>query len=457
MEQIALTDMTEAQVLAFAGARHQDRLDAEVDVFRAAYQWSVLHNPDRLDPEESKKPGREKAKQIAGPGTPMVTEYAAAAFGARVGTSPWGAQLLIADAQDVYLRLPNIASLIENGKARVSHARKVAEATRDLSPEEAGWVDAEIAGSTDGSIAWTRFLDLLKAKVRRANTRKAKKKEEQLSQARFAKKVHTEANGMGTFMVRSDIATINQIDAAVTAAADRIAQAQADLPADQQENQDDRRVHAMLLLANPGSDPTTDLSDLKPQVQLYLHAYPAGSPGPDGTAPDAEDIGGEPIVRLEGHGALTESWITRVLGPNAKFRITPVLDLEGQAPVDAYEIPSRHRQAVHLITPADIFPYAANTTRTMEIDHTIPHARGGPSAIGNYGPMTRRHHRTKTHTPWQVQQPYPGIFIWRDPYGAFYLVDHTGTRPLEHARDSNPHRHSAAEVGFTRRFLDWAA
>jgi hypothetical protein len=44
--------------------------------------------------------------------------------------------------------------------------------------------------------------------------------------------------------------------------------------------------------------------------------------------------------------------------------------------------------------------------------------------------MTTSHHRIKTHTAWQVQQPFPGIYVWRDPHGAVYLVDHTGTRRL---------------------------
>jgi hypothetical protein len=119
-----------------------------------------------------------------------------------------------------------------------------------------------------------------------------------------------------------------------------------------------------------------------------------------------------------------------VLGPNAKFKIQPVMDLAGQAPVDAYEIPDRHRQAVHLMTPADTFPYSTCTSRTQQVDHTVEHANGGQSGVGNYGPMTTSHHRIKTHTAWQVQQPFPGIYVWRDPHGAFYLVDHTGTRRL---------------------------
>jgi hypothetical protein len=42
-----------------------------------------------------------------------------------------------------------------------------------------------------------------------------------------------------------------------------------------------------------------------------------------------------------------------------------------------------HRHAVHLMTPADVFPDAPNISRSMEMDHTIPYSEGGPSTIGN--------------------------------------------------------------------------
>jgi hypothetical protein len=46
--------------------------------------------------------------------------------------------------------------------------------------------------------------------------------------------------------------------------------------------------------------------------------------------------------------------------------------------------------------------------------------------------MTVYHHRLKTHGGWHVVQPFPGIYLWRDPTNtATYLVDHTGTRKLE--------------------------
>ena len=46
----------------------------------------------------------------------------------------------------------------------------------------------------------------------------------------------------------------------------------------------------------------------------------------------------------------------------------------------------------------------------------------------NLGPMITFTHRIKTHSRWQVKQPFPGVFLWRSPHGRHYLVDHTGTR-----------------------------
>ncbi|KRC68454.1 hypothetical protein ASE20_16480 [Nocardioides sp. Root240] len=118
--------------------------------------------------------------------------------------------------------------------------------------------------------------------------------------------------------------------------------------------------------------------------------------------------------------------------------MAPVIDLAGLAPVDAYEIPARLREAVHLIHPGDVFPYAANTSRRVDLDHQVPYAEGGPTAVGNLGPLTRTHHRIKTHSGWEVRQPFPGITIWRDPHGAHYLIDPTGTRRITAAPDDDP-------------------
>ena len=68
--------------------------------------------------------------------------------------------------------------------------------------------------------------------------------------------------------------------------------------------------------------------------------------------------------------------------------------------------------------------------------------------MGNYGPMTAFHHRIKTHGGWQVRQPFPGVYVWRDPHGATYVVDHSGTRRLAHVGKRSPGEVSVEQALF---------
>ncbi len=135
-------------------------------------------------------------------------------------------------------------------------------------------------------------------------------------------------------------------------------------------------------------------------------------------------------MRWEGEGPVTHRFVHEHLRPLHRYVITPVLDLAHQAPADAYEVPDRLRRAVHLRTPADTFPYSSNLSRAVDLDHTVEHASAGETRLGNLGPLGRHAHRVKTHGRWTVRQPFEGIFLWRDPHGRLYLVDHTGTHPV---------------------------
>ena len=137
------------------------------------------------------------------------------------------------------------------------------------------------------------------------------------------------------------------------------------------------------------------------------------------------------------------------LRPIHDYLIQPVIDPAGMAPVDAYEIPDRHRTAVKLRNPADGFPFAAAVHDRVDVDHTEEYeaesnadtgtdgvaedaaGNGEPQTrMGNLAGLGRFSHRIKTHGHWTVRQPFDGILVWRDPHGQIYLVDHTGTHKI---------------------------
>jgi hypothetical protein len=162
----------------------------------------------------------------------------------------------------------------------------------------------------------------------------------------------------------------------------------------------------------------------KPKATLHVHI-----------AADSLGDGDNRVARVEEIGAATIEQVRKWLA-SCDVTVKPVLDLAAMAPVDCYEIPDQMREAVHLIVPADAFPFASSTSRRTDIDHTIPYrqlnASGprGQTRIGNLEKLTRFHHRVKTHGRWQVKQPFPGVFLWRSPHGRMFLVDQTGTRRL---------------------------
>ena len=395
----------------------------EVEVLRMAYAWTVRHPGEGVDPAEAGWPGREQGRAFGGDGTPRVAEFAAAVFGTRLGLSAAAGRSLMADALDLRHRFPQLWARVEALEVRVSYARYVVRQCRELGRGPAGYVDARVAESADGRISWARFEHLVAGLIVASDLEAARVAEERAARATFTKRTRGGAHGMATFFVRADVAVIEAIQQRVTAMAARLDESYG-------ATADERRVAALLHLV-AGREPGTDSADLLPQVQLFVHTYAASPEAPS-----------EGIARVEGHGAVTQEWVRERLGPRVRFTIRPVLDLAAQAPVDAYEIPDRHRRAVRLMTPFDVFPFANATSETMQIDHTVPYDEGrdprgsppGQSRIGNYGPMTAFHHRVKTHGGWQVQQPFPGIYVWRDPHGGTYLVDHTGTRRLKRPR-----------------------
>jgi hypothetical protein len=494
-------------------------------------------------------PGTERATRLGGSGTPRVREFAAALLASRLEISPFAAGRLIADALDVRGRLPRLWGGVCAGRVRVHLARRVAQATRQLSVEAAGWVDAEVAEYADGRLSWARFCDVVDGKVAVADPEAAAAAERRAAEDQFVRVGQSNERGVKTLYIRAlgrDVVFFEAMVEQVAAALEHFADTQETDRA--RESHDVRRARAIGIMAQPvllarlltayaaatsttssagdghggtdgdadadrnggaeanGVDGNGDATDdaganddgnsqdglfdpeqddeddpasedargseecaacggtgvcgdgsafarpaadhlalarlarlprlgelatlaagraLLPAVTIYLHF-------------DGEVVtrGQDGIARWEGEGPITLAQVREHFGPHCQLTIKPVIDLAGQVPVDAYEVGDHRREAVHLRTPCDIWPWADNRTRGQDIDHTEPYRspdEGGPpgqTGLHNLGPMTRFHHRMKTHTGWQVRQPFSGIFIWRTPLGDHLLEDHTGTRRI---------------------------
>jgi hypothetical protein len=164
---------------------------------------------------------------------------------------------------------------------------------------------------------------------------------------------------------------------------------------------------------------------LLPRVVFYVHA-------------DRQSLAdGAGVVRWEEHGPLTVPQLAEFFGSDAALiRTRPVLDLADVAPQDGYQGTGRMREAVRLVVPGDVFPYAGSTGRRLDHDHPIPYLpldEGGPPGqthLGNQAPLGRFHHRLKTHGGWRLAQPEVGIYLWRSPNGHYFQTDGRGTHRL---------------------------
>ena len=489
---------TDGQAAADALVSNHARLvEAEAAEFALAAHWADLHDERTLvrgDGSGRVLPGTEQAKRYGGAGTPLVGEFAAAELGCLLSRGHIAATTLIADAIDVRHRLPMLWSAVHLKEARVWQARQVASRTRSvgLTFEQARWVDGETTPYL-ASLQWSRFQDLLEAKIIEADPEAAQARADAAAMERFVATGQCNEYGLKTVIAKADAG-----DAIFfVAMCDRIAQVL--LLEGDTDPVGARRSKALGILANPavalalltkhanpllgpveptpGEDsrthdepltpgdlhPGQDDSDdepeaacptcggtgaptgdstafikrlatidpgkLLPAVTLYLHISQESF-----SATLAEESTG--VARLEGVGPITVDQARDFLR-HAHVTIKPVIDLDADHPVDGHEVPDRLREQVHLRTPADVFPWSGNMSRRKDLDHSIPYLgpdKGGPpgqTRIANLGPMNRFGHRVKTHARgWRHRQPVPGVFLWRTPHGYWYRVDHTGTYPL---------------------------
>lgn len=459
-------DPAEALLAAATDAVRRER-QGGAEQLAIAYRWALTHRTElweRGDEEDAEgvpagRHGRTRLPdtRTIGAAGYVIDEYCPAELAGVLGMSVTATQRLMADAVDLHNRLPQTWTAVETLLLPVWVARKIAALTHDLSDEAARAVDAEVAGHF-GSLTPGRLFPIVAGRVVAADPALADAKAE----ARRAKR--------GVWLGRpvegsqSLIASLDGADAKrVLATCDRLAQILADAESDAAGDSDDGapatldqlRAHALALLGDPasalalldGRDPR------KGKAVVYAHL--------DATAllshPDPTRAHG--VARVEDLGPATFTMLRRLLGHD-QVTLKPVIDLSEDVAADCYETPSHLAERVHLIKPADIFPFADGIHRNMDLDHTRPfdpHGPPGQTALTNLAKMTRRHHRIKTHGGWAVEHLPDHRYLWSSPAGRLYLVDHVGTRRIDNGNGAPTRSPAEIRADLILRDAVWAA
>ena len=432
-----------AGVLAAARAARTAELVATADQLRHAAAWAGMHSVDSVDEAAAAAVFGETVIPVAGPGAPLVGEFCVAELAAALGMPTDHGRWLLGEALELRHRLPRLWARVMRHDLPAWRARRIARNTMHLTPEAAGFVDAQVAHVAHrvGPGVIDRLID---EAVARFMPEAAAEEAARAADGRRFVVDHRQVSFAGTSKVYGelDLADALDLDAAVTARATHLQQLGSPLALDA------RRAAAVgeLARADLTLDLTTPVSDIAGAgtshrggrtrrgtrtTVLYLHLAHDALTGP----------GGSVVGRVENTTTLVTADQIRTwcANPFARLVVKPVLDLDEHVHVAGHEVPDRLAEQVQLRDQWCVFPWCTRPARGCDTDHVIAHADGGPTSEDNLAPLCRRHHRLKTHARgWTYTVLDPGTYLWSSPHRYQFLRDHHGTRDVTHDPPPRP-------------------
>src|SRR3954452_13685014 len=143
----SILDVEAAAILAAARWLRREANAAEAGVLQKAIEWATLH--EGTDPDDAATwptgNGQDTGIPLAGDGCPLVSEFAVAEFATALGLTTGSGRNLLAQALELYYRLPKLWARVQSGSLAPWRARRIAEETYLLPAEAAGWVDDQVA------------------------------------------------------------------------------------------------------------------------------------------------------------------------------------------------------------------------------------------------------------------------------------------------------------------------
>ena len=452
-------------------AAAQDELVAvECRQLRLAAHWIDLHAPEDQPDARSHTvlPGTERAVACGADGTPMITEFAAAEYAALQDLHPMAGMAQLRKVANLRHRHPQLWARVLAGEVRawkaLETARLVGRDTTDqpgLSLEQARWVDAQ-THEWITTLPWGAYLSLVESRVIAADPRAAETRRAEAEAETYVATTQSNDHGLKTLVAKAAGGEVVYLVAVVDRLAEVLAARGDTRPIGP------RRASALTLLAHPAhalsllattgldaaaaaadpeepaaeqetaeaASPRPSFLDVPPDLAGVLKALTAQ--GLDRMLPTARlhvhldhetFTSGAGSVLVEGIGPITLDQAREWLG-HRRVTVVPVLDPLDQPPVQGYVFTPRLRDALHLVNPRDVFPFGVDSGRHKDIDHPVPYRPPDTTGIHNAAPMSRHHHRLKTHGRWRLHQLTVGSYLWHSPHGYSWLVDPSGTHRL---------------------------
>jgi len=112
--------------------------------------------------------------------------------------------------------------------------------------------------------------------------------------------------------------------------------------------------------------------------------------------------------------------------PSRFILLTVIRGPCGHAQAERGYTPSRRLR--HLVTARSTrctAPGCGRPAAHCDLDHTTPWDEGGLSCPCNLAPLCRHHHKCKQSGGWTLEQPEPGILVWRTPADRTYTTTPT--------------------------------
>ncbi|MDQ1104730.1 HNH endonuclease signature motif containing protein [Nocardioides zeae] len=453
---------------------------AEAAAFVAVGDWAAAHTSEEVvgDPitvlgewhEESyaETLAGDQFLELGGPGAPVVAEFCIGEVAAARGCSFDAARRLVGDAIELRYRLPRVHARIAAGEVDVWRGRRIAQTTRTLTFEAAGFVDRHVAyvahKATGPEVdrlvaeAAARF-DPETTEAERAEADGGRHLTIELGDVGYADPLTGTIRGTVDVHGTLDLADALDLERTVAHVARQLTELGCDQDLDVRRSialgEIARRCDGVATLEYDADQPPTQPptpTRTRREVVLFVHLDQAAITGTlNGFGPGIDACTGATgidLARLDTPGAprgvvtaeQVQAWCA---SPDTTVTIKPVIDLNLDDAGNGYSPPDRIADHVRARWPRCVFPYCTRSSRTADLDHCRAYDDNGPpgqTSTTNLFPLCRRHHRMKTHremttgNKWTYRPTHPdngeppSALIWTSPTGLRYLVDRDGTR-----------------------------